>query len=760
MRIIVILYTIILPAAIFAQVPGEHRKQLDSLERIITKNASDTSVAGAYIAMSEFLYIVKPDTLIPINEKAIAIIDKALSKAGNPERTVLLKLKASALNNLAFVFERKDVARAKAYREESLKLSEETGDIVNASVVHNSMGYACFNKGETIEALEHYNKALSLAEKAGIKKDLAITLNNMGLLFKNQGDIPKALEYYHRSLKIREETGDKQGTATSFNNIALVHQMQGDVPKALEYFQKCYKIDEELGDKWGMATTLHNLGRIYYKKGDRTTALEHYSKSLSLREEIQDMPGIANSLQNIGFVYDAENDLVKALDFYMRSLEISEKRQDKADIAGNLNLIGELYYKKGYLQKALDHQERSLKLSRELGFPNYTMNAARSLSRVYRKQGKHERALEMYELYIQMRDSISNEETRKASTKKQLQYDYEKKKLADSLQFAQAQQLKDLQISEQQAQLQQEQTQRYALYGGLLLLVGLAAVSYRSYIRKKRDSDIISLQKLEVERQKELVEEKNRDIVDSINYAQRIQRAMLTSDEYMKEIFPSHFVLFKPKDIVSGDFYWANQSGEKVIWAVADCTGHGVPGAFMSMIGNSFLNEIIVENGITKADQVLNRLREKIINALEQKGSIVKQKDGMDIALCVWDKKSNELEFAGANNPCWIIRNGEIIELKPDKMPIGAYTEALKPFSSSLLKLEKGDSIYTFSDGYADQFGGSKGKKFKYSQLKGLLLSIRTEPMNKQKETLDNMNEAWKGNLEQVDDICVVGVRV
>jgi serine phosphatase RsbU (regulator of sigma subunit) len=264
-----------------------------------------------------------------------------------------------------------------------------------------------------------------------------------------------------------------------------------------------------------------------------------------------------------------------------------------------------------------------------------------------------------------------------------------------------------------------------------------------------------------------LLEEKHKEITDSINYAKRIQSALLTSDEYWKLISDDLFVYFRPKDVVSGDFFWAFQSetkeGTLAIWCAADCTGHGVPGAFMSMLGISFLNEIVVEQGETNPSEILNKLREKIIKALEQKSVDIKQRDGMDMALCVWNKSKNTLDFAGANNPLWLVRNSgnkiELMEFKADKMPVGSYADALIPFSMKNIPIQKGDMVYTFSDGYSDQFGGEKGKKFKESNFKKLLLEIHSVEAEKQKERIHDNFENWKGQLEQIDDVCVIGVR-
>lgn len=266
-----------------------------------------------------------------------------------------------------------------------------------------------------------------------------------------------------------------------------------------------------------------------------------------------------------------------------------------------------------------------------------------------------------------------------------------------------------------------------------------------------------------IETQKELLAERNKDISDSINYAKRIQEAMLPEKEIKYRLFPDAFVMLLPKDVVSGDFYWfGEQKGRRIIAAV-DCTGHGVPGAFMSMIGNAFLEEIVHGEGITRPDLILNKMREMVIKSLKQNGvRETENKDGMDIAVCSFEGDFSSVQFAGANNPMWVIRKGEetIREIKGDKQPIGVYAGESGPFTYNEIKLSQGDQVYIFTDGYADQFGGESGKKYKYARLEKLILGIRSLPMLKQEEILREKHIEWKGELEQVDDITVIGVRI
>ncbi len=257
------------------------------------------------------------------------------------------------------------------------------------------------------------------------------------------------------------------------------------------------------------------------------------------------------------------------------------------------------------------------------------------------------------------------------------------------------------------------------------------------------------------------VKERTKAITDSIHYASRIQDAIFPKKENFEKNFSDYFVINKPYDIVSGDFYWILKRENKLFFTVADCTGHGVPGAFMSMLGISFLNEIVTNNKYIPANEILNELRKNIINALHQSGKSGESRDGMDISLCILEEEYSKLQFAGANNPLYLIRNNELQEIKADKMPIGYY-EKQNSFKNNEIQVEKEDILYLFTDGYADQFGGPtpSGKKFKYKAFKQLLLDNSNKPMLEQKNVLEDSFEAWKGKLNQIDDICIVGLKI
>ncbi len=266
-------------------------------------------------------------------------------------------------------------------------------------------------------------------------------------------------------------------------------------------------------------------------------------------------------------------------------------------------------------------------------------------------------------------------------------------------------------------------------------------------------------QKEEIEHQSERLEVLYKDITASIRYAKRLQDSILPQHEYIKSLLPESFVLFKPKDIVSGDFYWVQDAKDKVLFSAVDCTGHGVPGAFMSLIGANALTRIVGENGVEKPSVILDELNRLSSEALNKSTEGNEVRDGMDAAICSFDKKTNKLEYSGANNPLYLIRNNEVVQIKPDKFAIASFAPNSKNYTNHEVQIEKGDVIYLFSDGYADQFGGERGKKFMYKRFRSLLLEIKDKSPIEQKSILNATIEDWRGVHEQVDDILIIGVK-
>jgi len=627
------------------------------------------------------------------------------------------------------------------------------------------------------KALNYANTAMQLAQQLNYQKGIANSCNNFGITYRTQGDYPKALDYYLRSLKIDEELGDKNGIARHLGSIGNVYSDQEDYTKALDYYFKALKIKEEIGDKNGIATWLGNIGIVYEELASAadddslinreqlfSKALDNFSKALKITEEIGDKSGIATWLSNIGLVYEEEGEALpyakqqqelyeKALEHFLKSLKIAEEfeyKQLQANILGNM---GSLYSDMKKYAEAEKYLQNALKLDRELGAMDDERDDEKDLSELYEKTNRYQLALEHFKKVMTLKDTLFNADKNKELTQKEMNFEFEKK---EAIQKAE----QEKQTALAAAESKKQKIVIWSVIAVLALVLVFAGLILRSLRLTRKQKQVIEIKSKETEVQKQIIEEKNKDITDSIHYASRIQRALLTSHEFIGKHLKDYFILFKPKDIVSGDFYWANSVNGKFLLCTADCTGHGVPGAFMSLLNISILNEITIEKKVTSPDLILNYAREEIISALNPEGMEVETKDGMDCVFCTYDPENMLLHFAGANNPMWIVRDNQLLEFKPDKMPVGKYNDTHKPFSLQTINLQKGDIIYTFTDGFADQFGGTNGKKFKYKQLHDLLSTISMKPLLEQKTILENAFENWKGDLEQVDDVLVIGLKI
>jgi len=710
-KTILILILVVFSCSFFGQ-------NIDSLNTELKKAKHDTTKALVYLKLSE---VCSLNEIIAFSNSAITICNKNLKGDLQKKSISYLSYKARALGNIGFFYSENE-------------------------------------KFET--ALKYYDSSRVIQEKIKDKVSLAVTFNNIGYVYELQGLVEKALEYYFKSLKLHEELNNKKELTSCYNNIGSLFDELGDPTAALEYYKKSLALKEIIKDKKGIATVLNNIGLVYYNQNDLEKAMDFYSRSLLINEEIKNTVGISISLDNIGGIYQSKGDLTQALIYFNKSLALQEIDKNYDGQIVSHTSIGEVYFSKKDYNKAKEHTLIGLKYSMEYGYVDQIRLSANRLYSIYMKQNQFEKAIEMRNLEIQMRDSVINEKTKKASLRSQIRYEYEKKAIEDSLIVVEERKLTTLQLS-------QERTQRFALYTGLgLSLIFIGFVFNRFKVTQKQ-KNIIELKEQETKKQnviitqqKELVEEKQNEISDSINYAKRIQTSFLANELEFKNHFNDYFILFKPKAIVSGDFYWATSVESKLFMCVADSTGHGIPGAFMSLLNISLLNESVLSRNYSSTIDILNFIRNILILGLKPDETGQGGNDGMDCVLIIIDFKTLEMEFSGANNPLWIIRNNNVIELKADKMPVGRSPKETVSFSSQKFQLQKNDLLFGFTDGFPDQFGGPKGKKFKYKQFEELLISISHESMEIQKQKLEGVFENWKGNLDQVDDVCVVGMKI
>ena len=482
-----------------------------------------------------------------------------------------------------------------------------------------------------------------------------------------------------------------------------IYEALNNIESAFSTYKLSIDICVEIGDKNGESNACNPLSGLYLNNGDIEMAKSLIERSIKLKTETNDIRGLGYSYYGKAKILDKLGENQSAFDYYNISLKTHTANGDFLGVGlvklklGSLELRLKNYsVAEKYLNEAIGASVKSGNF--EIKFKAYLL-----LSIAGRIKGNFKKALEYYELYHKTKEKVISAETSGKIRTIELEHKAE--------------------LIERENKVQKEKN-------------------------------------IELEKINSLLADKNLQIMQSLNYAKKIQTAILPTKKYLKDVFEDFFIFHKPKDIVSGDFYWVYKTlTNKVVWAVADCTGHGVPGAFMSVMGASFLNDIVIENKIQSPDSILNALRDKISSSFTSEKESMFTRDGMDISVCVFDTKNMVLQYAGANNSLIIIRKGELIELPPDKMPVG-YSEINKKFKKIIFALEKGDALYSFTDGFIDQFGGEKNKKFKTSAFRRLLIYARNNSMKNQYFVLREALSNWMGDNEQVDDILVFGVKI
>ena len=688
---------------------------------------------------------------------------------------------------------------ALSYYNKALKIARNGKEQKLEAKCLKSIGLVYYYQSNYDSTLFYWKKTLKIVEETGEKEAIAGNLGNIGIIYMKQSNYPKALEYYQKALKIDEELGNKEGVARNLGNIGIIYSYLDNNLKALEFYQKSLKFNKETGDKSGIAKNLVNIGNIYDEQGNYSKALEYYQKALKINKDIGNKYGIAANLGNIGNIYNAQNNYSKALEFYQKALKINKESGDREGAAQNLGNIAHLYYKQKQYNKAILFAEKCLKISKEIGTLQNEKYAYLYLSEANNALANYKKALEYYRMYSYVKDSIFNDDKSKSVARLEAKYEYEKKAVADSIANAKQMEIKNAQIAKINAEKDAQRKQRNFLLISLLIGLVFIGIIIRSYIQKNKANKLLAEQKKqiaeankelkqqaeeltllnenlnqqneeitaqrnEIKKQKEEIEEIHKKVSQSIDYAQRIQKSILPDNNIMKKYLSDYFVFFKPKDVVSGDFYWFKKIGKNIVFAVADSTGHGVPGAFMSMLGIAFLNEIITKE-FYNSDSfstalILDNLREKVKTTLHQTGEDDKTKDGMDMSLILFNTETLVLQYSGAYNPLYIVRNKKLTEVKADKMPIGISFKDKKTFTNKKAQLQTGDTLYMFSDGYYDQFGGNTGRKFMKKTFRNLLEKISEKDMQTQKQILENTFSKWKGNMEQTDDILVAGIKI
>jgi len=614
------------------------------------------------------------------------------------------------LNKTSYEERHHDPARSIEVAEQALQLSESAHYKKGKADALCNLGFSDMQYTKLEMALEKLLNAIQIYESIQEEEGKANALYNLGIVNIRLGIFETAIDALHRCLTYREQTGDLVGQASCFFQLSFINETFGDHETALELANRCLSIREQLKDRLGIAAVLMQIGAIWLRKKDFVKAKEVLEISLATRKPEDEVRGYFATLLRWTELHIELGELEKAKAFAKEGLEIATEANELYGVMRFLQTNGRLYFAMNEIAESLQYYHRALELSAKLNFKSVGYEIHQSLCESYKSKGDYKEALYHFEKFHSLKEEVL---TNQSNTR-------------------------------------------------------LKSVQFMNQIDSaRREAELARSKNEELQSAYFIIEEKNKSITDSITYAQRIQRALLASENVLKKNLPEYFVLYKPKDIVSGDFYWATETtgsdqaqeaGKKFYLAVCDCTGHGVPGAFMPLLNISFLNEAVNEKKIFKPNEIFNSVRTSIINALGNERE--ESQDGMDGICCAFDFHSNKIKFACANNPLLIVRKNQLLEFPADKMPVGKHHGETCSFNLQECDLQKGDIIYLMTDGYADQFGGPKGKKFKYKQLGEKLIAINDKELTEQKTILETTFENWRGNLEQVDDVLVIGIKI
>lgn len=614
-------------------------------------------------------------------------------------------------------------------------------------------------------AIKYAKEAEALCSKTKNQSLYAKTNYLLGVTHYHNTQYKEALAYLLKAIEIYEKQKDQIKIANCYNVIALIYQDQTFYTQAQEYHLKCLKMREELKDSANLSGSYSNIGLNYYQiakqKNENSFESKNIKEAISYLNKAYDL-GIkfnnihiqANSLGNLSNIM---NDLMRyndALNYAQRAIKIYQETGDSYQEAISLIDIGSIYSAQKKYKEAIPYFEKSLLFGTQNNDREIQHYCYNNLVTCYEKTGDYTKAFKYQTEMIKVKDSLFNVDNLKQINDMQVKYDTEKKESENKL----------LQVENELSTktLKSQKIVIYLIIGGLLLTVVFAFFIFKGLKKQRQANQIISKQKQEVElqrdlinQQKHIVEEHQKEILDSIHYAKRIQNTIIAHKDFIDENIENNFVYFNPKDIVSGDFYWATKKDNYFFLAACDSTGHGVPGAFMSLLNIGFLSEAINEKDIIEPAKIFDYTRERLISSISKDG----QKDGFDGILIRIDKLTKEIIYVAANNSPVIVSQNQLIDLSADKMPVG-HGERKDSFTQHKIDYKSGDMLYLYTDGYADQFGGPKGKKFKYKPLNEMLIAISEKPLTEQSEILNDTFNQWKGNLEQVDDVCVIGIRL
>ncbi len=608
-------------------------------------------------------------------------------------------------------------------------------------------------------SIGYCEKAEQLSRKNKLDVQLAHSLHCECRYLILKGDIKTAIEKLNNAISIFEKYKEFGGLAKSYSLKAVALGKLNKNKEQIEHLLKSKEIYTQINDTTGISSVLTNLAHAYIESGQYLLALKCLDEHSKLN-----IPKSGHEFYvevHYGNIYYHLNQINEAIIHFKKCVQVAHQyKMLDSEITG-LTHLAECYQKQKNIFEAKSYFFQALDLAKQSQLILEEADALKGMTDLYESEQDYKNAFTSLKNYKRIQDSIFNIEKLKSinDIEHKLQLTEKEKIIAEQR----------LSLEKEKVALASSKNNTLLLVAGLVIVVIAFVFLFYYNSKTKKLFALIQKQKIEVESQKEIIEIKNKDVMDSIHYAKYIQGSMLPSTKTMDSLFPENFVLYKPKDVVAGDFYWTESINNMPVLAVCDCTGHGVPGAMVSIVACNALNRAIKEFKLSNPALIFDKVNELMQETFSK--SDYEVNDGMDGVLCVFDYNTMKLHIATANNPIWIVSQPaiktdlweeawQLSQISADKQPIGKFKEEVTPFTLKTVSVEKGEMIYLFSDGYADQFGGPKGKKFKYKQLQELLTSIAKLPAAEQCTVLNKTITDWQGNLDQVDDILIVGIRI
>jgi len=654
------------------------------------------------------------------------------------------------------------------FYQKALMVEVEEGDMKSVGKVYKNMGDAYYKSGNFDSSIETYEKSVEAKVKTGDKKGASDVMTNIGNVYESTYDMDKALDYYERSAEIKDDIDDKEGMSEVMGNIGNIYYQKKILPKSIESYIKSATLQEQTNKKEDLGETYNKLGVAYAEMGKFEEAENYYEKSLDLNENLGNKKESSMALNNLGNINFNQNKYKKAINYYEQSLSIKESEKYNSGKAISLFNLANAYRRVNDYEKASELYETSMELAKENNLTELKAKSIKGLESVYMETKQLDKANEYTEMLAQagmtgvdIEEPVSERTIIGSDAEPQEMIKYLTEEILRQKQLfeleaekrAKENKINMLRLQNQDEQIKKQRVFLISLTAVVLLVMAVLFLLKKQVEQKKKANTAL-------QEKNQTISKQQKQITDNITSASYIQRAALPPDETIATDIGEHLILNMPKDIVSGDFYWVEKKGNKVYIAVADCTGHGVQGAIVSMLGISLLNEIVNKNYKSPTGELLDQLSQKVKLSLHQQGTDLEDiREGMDIVFCKLDKDTLEIEYSTANNPIYVVRGTELIELKGNRSPIGYYSKKIN-FKTEKAQLQKGDTIYMFSDGYADQLGGDQHKKFLSKRFKNLLVEIDNKPLGERREILHQKHIQWRGKYSQVDDIIVMGVKL